>query len=56
MAKDTLQAKKTGKFLSKTFIELFADCGDLSLDLEPMDGIRFINRRAPMNGKKDSSK
>ena len=41
---------------NNTFIVVFADCGNLSLGLEQMDGIRFINRRAPMNGKKDDSK
>lgn len=38
------------------FIDLFIGCGGLSLGLEQKDGIRFINRRAPMNGKKDGSK
>jgi site-specific DNA-cytosine methylase len=35
-----ITGKNTGKFLSKTFIDLFADCGDLSPGIEHADGIR----------------
>lgn len=39
-----------------SFIDLFAESGDLSLGLEQKDGIRFINGKSFVNGKKDGSK
>jgi hypothetical protein len=36
--------------------DLFAGSGGLSLGMEQMDGIRFINRKAFVNGKQVGSK